>query len=87
VLIAKVALFDPAATVTLTGTMATAALPLVRVTAAPPKGAAPFSVTVPVDDELPTSEVGFSETEEMVSGSTSSVPDCEVPLNPPVTDT
>ena len=59
------ALVAPAATVTLEGTCATVELLLETVTCAPPDGAGPVNVTVPVDDcEPPTTLVGLSETEE-----------------------
>jgi hypothetical protein len=48
----------PAATITLAGTVATAVLELLRVTVAPPVGAYPFNVTVPVDGLPPTTETG-----------------------------
>ena len=59
----KVAVVAPAATVTLTGTVA-AALLLDRVTASPPVGAALPKVTVPVDEVPPVTEVGFSVTDD-----------------------
>src|SRR5437868_4535713 len=52
VLIVKVAVVLAAGTVTLEGTLA-AALLLESVTCAPPAGAGPLSVTVPVDDCVP----------------------------------
>lgn len=59
----KVAVVCPAITVTLDGSAA-AWLLLVRLTAAPPIGAAPLRVTVAVADVPPVSDVGLSETEE-----------------------
>jgi hypothetical protein len=65
VLIVKVALVAPAATVTLEGVPAAVVLLLESVTTAPPDGAAPVSVTVPVEDCVPpTTLVGFSVSEE-----------------------
>jgi hypothetical protein len=64
VLTVKVALVDPAATVTLGGTLATVVLLLESVTCAPPVGAGPLSVTVPVEEFPPVTLVGFSESEE-----------------------
>lgn len=66
---AKVALLLPAGTVTLAGTLADPLL-LERVTCAPPAGAGPLSVTVPVEDcTPPTTLVGFSVSEETVGSS------------------
>ena len=63
----KVAVVAPAATVTVGGTVA-AGLLLVRVTMAPPAGAGPLRVTVPVEGLPPTTLVGFTVTEDMVTG-------------------
>jgi len=61
----KFALVAPAATVTLAGTVAAETL-LERVTCEPPVGAAPLSVTVPVEEDPPVILVGLSATEESV---------------------
>jgi hypothetical protein len=78
----NVAVVDPAATVTLAGTCAAVVLLLVSDMLAPPAGAAPLSVTVPVDELPPVTLVGFRVTEDNVTaaaGFTVSVPVC-VPL-------
>ncbi len=68
VLTVKVALLVPAGTITLEGTLA-ASLLLERNTCAPPAGAGPLSVTVPVEDcAPPTTLVGLSVSEERVGG-------------------
>ena len=59
-----------AATVTLPGTVAAAVLLLDSVTTAPPAGAGPLSVTVPVELVPPRTEVGFKETVFRVAGVT-----------------
>lgn len=64
VLTVNVALVAPAATVTLEGTLAAVVLLLESVTIAPPAGAAPLSVTVPVEEFPPVTLVGFTESEE-----------------------
>ena len=65
VLTVNVALVAPATTVTLDGVLATFVLLLESVTTAPPEGAAPLSVTVPVEDCVPpTTLVGFSVSKE-----------------------
>ena len=78
----KVAVVAPAGTVTLEGTLA-AALLLERRTCAPPAGAGPFSVTVPVDDPSgpPITLVGFRVSEDTTGGSTVSVAVCVPPPN------
>ncbi len=67
VLTVNVALLAPAATVTLKGTVAAAVLPLERETAAPPLGAGPLSVTVPVEGDPPITLIGLSAIEESVA--------------------
>src|SRR6266481_429986 len=64
VLTVNVALVAPAATVTLEGTVAAAVLLLESATCAPPVGAGPLSVTVPVEEFPPATLLGFSEIEE-----------------------
>ena len=64
VLTVRDALVAPAATVTLEGTAAAAVLLLESVTVAPPAGAAPLNVTVPVEEFPPVSLLGFSVSEE-----------------------
>lgn len=66
VVIVKVLLVAPAGTVTLGGTVAAAELSE-SVTTAPPEGAAPLRVTVPVDEAPPTTVDGLSESVEMVT--------------------
>src|SRR6266436_201920 len=63
----KVALVAPAGTATLEGTLA-APLLLESPTCAPPAGAAPLSVTVPVEEFPPVTVVGFSESDERETG-------------------
>jgi len=66
----KLALLLPAGTVTLEGTLA-APLLLESVTDAPPVGAGPLSVTVPVEVcTPPTTLPGFKVSEETVGGVT-----------------
>ncbi len=61
----KVALVAPAGTVTRAGTFA-ALLLLESSTCAPPAGAGPLSVTVPVEDDPPITLLGLSVSEETV---------------------
>lgn len=68
VLTVNVALVAPAATVTLEGTLATVVLLLESVICAPPAGAGPLSVTVPVEEFPPVTLVGFSESGESERG-------------------
>jgi hypothetical protein len=65
VLTVNVALLAPAVTVTLEGTLA-APLLLESITCAPPVGAGPLSVTVPVEGDPPVTLVGFSVSEVRV---------------------
>ena len=55
----KVAVRDPAATVTLAGTLARDGRLLYKATSAPPAGAFAERVTVPVDVAPPVTVVGF----------------------------
>jgi hypothetical protein len=58
----KVAVVAPAATVTDAGTWAAAELLEVKLTTAPPVGAGPSNVTVPVEDVPPTTVAGLTLT-------------------------
>jgi hypothetical protein len=66
----KVAVVTPAGIVTLAATVATAVLLLVSATTMPPDGAAPLSVTVPVDELPPITEVGLNERDDSAGGFT-----------------
>jgi hypothetical protein len=66
----KFALTEPAGIVTLDGTCAASVLLLESETTAPPAGAGPFSVTVPVDDPSPITRDGLRVSEASVGGST-----------------
>jgi len=67
VLTANVALLAPAETVTLAGTVAATVLSLERETAAPPLGAGPLRVTMPVEGDPPITLIGLSAIEESVA--------------------
>jgi hypothetical protein len=83
VLTVNVAPVAPAGTVTLEGTLA-APLSLASVTCAPPDGAGPLSVTVPVEDcAPPTTVVGFSVSEERVGSADGVTMSVAVLLTPP----
>jgi hypothetical protein len=69
----NVVLLAPAATVTVAGTVAVDVLPLEREMTAPPVGAGPLSVTVPVEGDPPVTLVGFSVSEERVRAGGSTV--------------
>jgi hypothetical protein len=62
------ALVAPATTITVEGTLAAVVLLLESATCAPPVGAGPLNVTVPVGDFPPGTLVGFSATEERTVG-------------------
>ena len=76
VVMVKAALVLPAGitTVPLTGTCAAAVLLLERLTVAPPLGAGPVRVAVPVEEVPPATELGFTLT------------DCKVGLPPAAGD-
>ena len=59
----NVALVAPPATVTVDGTVADDGLPLDSDTTAPPPGAGPLSVTVPVEELPPTTLDGVTPNE------------------------
>lgn len=63
----KLALVCPADTVTVDGTVATDVLLLERLTLAPPEGAAPVNVTVPVELLPPLTLVGLSVSDASVT--------------------
>lgn len=69
-MIVKVAVVEPPATETLAGTCAAGTLLLCSVTVAPPVGAAPFNVTVPVELAPPTTELGLLLIDDRAGGLT-----------------
>lgn len=73
VVMVKEAVVAFAGTVTLVGTRAAAVLLLERVTTAPPDGAGPLRVTVPVEEVPPITEVGLTVTALAVAAVTVSV--------------
>ena len=76
----KVAVLEPAGMVTLEGTVAMKPLLLDRVTLAPPAGALPLMVTVPVEVFPRRMEVGFSVNDVNDGVVTLSVAVRELPL-------
>ena len=74
----KVPVVAPAGTVTLAGTAADA-LVLESVTTAPPEGAAPLSVTVPVDGVPPTMVAGARVSADKTGGLMVSTAVCVAP--------
>ena len=79
----NVALVAPAATVTFAGTCAAAVLLLVSATAAPPAGAAPLKVTVPVEEIPPVTLDGLKLRPEGIGALTVRFADFVVPLSSP----
>src|SRR2546426_7664035 len=77
----KLALVPPGETVTLAGTTA-AGLLLESVTCAPPAGAGPFSVTVPVEGLPPVTLAGLRASDETTGG----IPGTEAGLRAPPVD-
>jgi len=66
----KAVVLPPAGIVTLKGTVAAVVLLLMRVTTAPPVGAGPLSMTVPVEGDPPLTLLGFSLSKVRVGGVT-----------------
>jgi len=76
----NVAMVDPPGMVALDGTVAAEGLSLERETTAPPLGAGPFRVTVPVEEFPPVTVVGLRRSEERTAGLTVSEAVREAPL-------
>jgi hypothetical protein len=74
VVIVNVAVVAFAGTVTLVGTCAAEVLLLESVTTAPPMGAGPLSVTVPIEEMLPTTDDGLRASVLMAGVVTVNVP-------------
>jgi len=84
VVTAKLALLAPAATVTLAGTVATAAFELERLTRSPPLGAALVKVAVPVAEPPPVTVEGLSVIAlRLAGGGTGSTVRVVVRVTPP----
>lgn len=81
VLAVSVALVNPASTVMLDGTLVAEVLLLVSATTAPPAGAGPLSVTVPVEELPPIVLDGFIASLVSTGGSTVIAAVCVTPLN------
>ena len=75
----NVTLLAPAGMVADAGTCATAVRLLLRETTAPPSGAAPFSVSVAVEDVPPVTVVGFTVREIKEARFTVRIVDLVVP--------
>ena len=83
-MIANDALVDPADIVTDAGTWAAEVLLLCRATTAPPEGAAPFRVTVPVDCLPPTTVLGVFVTDRRDAAFTVNGVVCVTPYVPEI---
>ena len=70
---------DPAAIVTLLGTVTSAVLLLDRLTTTPPVGAGPLSTTVPLDELPPLTVLGDKVTADNAGGFTVSAADTFFP--------
>jgi hypothetical protein len=79
----KLALVAPAETVTAPGALAAPGLLLDSVTTAPPAGAGPVSVTVPVEFCPPATLAGFNVSEESVAAGAGATVSVAPRLTPP----